>query len=66
MPNDEKIELITKTTYDQAVDRAINKTASMLLDTGEVDENAIHLLAAAIGVAYKMLRDEIFGDSDND
>lgn len=64
MPNEDKIELITPTTYDQAVDRAISSTTFYLNKMG-ISHKDVPALAFGIAAAFRFLRDEIFKDGDD-
>lgn len=66
MPNEDKIELITPATYDQAVRRAISKTGKSLIKAGVCEKTDLLKISIAIGTAYRFLRDEIFGDCDDE
>lgn len=66
MPNEDKIELITPATYDQAVRRAISKVGKIFADERICAKTDILKISIAIGTAYRFLRDEIFGDCDDE
>lgn len=67
MYNEDKIELITPATYDQAVDRAIEKAANALTAYfPRLSDKGIEVTVISIAVAYRCLRDEIFGGVQND
>lgn len=66
MPNEDKIELITPATYDQAVRRAISNVGKIYADARVCDKTEILKVSIAIGTAYRFLRDEIFGDGDDE